>query len=302
MFRSLIAIVGLTALLATPSHAQTDWAPNIIIPQSRVIVRPDHRQPIRIQSVEATVDINERVGSTTLRITLFNPSRRQQEAELVMPVPEGFDFDRWLGPAPEAPYTKNRCHYEFRWNLDYSGGQLTDWGAHHCDIAQWGMGTEYTGPIEVEGEGNYPANGLYTAATEYHFNCLYKSGVVMEVGSDKYQRGGVTFLGSEGRVFVNRGQFEVEPESLADSVIGPDEIHLYRSGSQHRNFVECVKSRREPLAPLEVAHRSISISHLCNICMRLGRKVRWNPDRERFVNDPEADRMLSRTMRGTWRV
>lgn len=242
---------------------------------------------------------NERIGKLkTIRVGL--PTGPTIGPQAAMPIPDGFDYDFWLGPAPEAPYTENRCFWNFRWILDYSGGQLTDWAAHHCDIAQWGMGTESTGPVSVEGKGEYPRDGLYNAATHYHFDCMFANGVKMMCGDD--MRGGVTFEGSEGWVYVNRGEIEADPKGLLTTTIGPNEIHLYESQSQHMNFLECVRTRSAPIAPIETAHRSISIAHLGNIAMQLGRKVNWNPDIERFVNDPEADRMLSRSMRGSWHL
>lgn len=242
---------------------------------------------------------NERIGKLhTIKVGL--PTGPTIEPQPEMPIPEGFDYDFWLGPAPEAPYTEKRCHWDFRWNLDYSGGQLTDWAAHHCDIAQWGMGTEHTGPIEIEGKGEYPRDGLWTAATHYHFECLYENGVRMICGDDV--RGGVTFEGTDGWVFVNRGVIEAEPATLLDVTFAPNEVHLYRSNNHYGNFVECVRTRNEPIAPIEAAHRSISIAHLGNIAMQLERKVKWDPARERFIDDPEADRKLSRAMRGGWHL
>lgn len=216
------------------------------------------------------------------------------------PIPAGFDYDRWLGPAPWTPYTEKSCHWNFRWQLDYSGGQLTDWAAHHVDIAQWGMGTMYSGPIEVVGEGEYPSDGLWNAAIRYNFECLYENGVKMLVGDA--QRSGVTFEGTDGTVWVNRGAIETMPDALLTQQIAPNEIHLTRSDDHYDNFVQCVRNRTEPIAPIEQAHRSISIAHLGNICMKLGRKVKWNPQTERFIGDDEADRMLSRAMRAPWRL
>ena len=218
------------------------------------------------------------------------------------PVPDGFNYDMWLGPAPYAPYCPARCHVNFRWIFDYSGGQVTDWGGHHPDCAQWGMGTENTGPVEVtNAKGRFAPDGLYDTAQEYYFECIYKNGVKLIV-SNRERRGGVTFEGTEGWVWANRGRHDADPKSILDSKIGPNEIHLYRSDNHFRNFIDCVISRDEPVAPIETAHRSITISHLGNIAMRLGRDLKWNPDAERFVNDAEADRMLVRAMRSPWHL
>jgi len=214
-----------------------------------------------------------------------------------MAVPEGFDYDMWLGPAPFAPYTHKRCHWTFRWILDYSGGQVTDWGAHFVDMAHWGMGTEHTGPIEVEGRGTFPnETTLWNTATSFHFECKYANGVNMIVSS---RGGGVRFEGSDGWIDLAGA---TQPESIGTSVIGPHETRLYVSREQHANFVDCVKSRRPTAAPAEVAHRSITPSHLGNIAMQLGRKIRWDPDTEQIIGDETASRMLTRPMRAPWRL
>ncbi len=218
------------------------------------------------------------------------------------PVPDGFDYDRWLGPAPYAPYAPARCHVNFRWLYDYSGGQVTDWGGHHPDCAQWGMGTERTGPIEIrKAEAIFPSDELWDTATNYYFEALFRNGVTMVV-SNKV-RGGVTFEGTEGWVWANRGRHDAEPKSILDSQIGPDEIHLYKSDHHFRNFIDCVISRKEPIAPVEVAHRSITICHLGNIAMRLGLDgLKWDPDTEQILDNPTAARMLSRPYREPWRL
>ncbi|MEX2380841.1 MAG: Gfo/Idh/MocA family oxidoreductase [Opitutales bacterium] len=240
---------------------------------------------------------NGRIGKLKT-VTCGLPTGPQTGPHEEMPIPDGFDYNMWLGPAPWAPYTRNRTHWDFRWILDYSGGQLTDWGAHHCDIAQWGMGTEHTGPTEIEGSGEYPENGLYTAATNYRYEARYADGVTMIVTNGF--RNGVRFEGEEGWIFVSRGRIEAEPHAILSSVIGPNETRLYRSGNHRGNFIDCVKSRAQPIAPAEAAHRSIAIAHLGNIAMQLGRKVQWDPEAERFPGDPEANRMIDRPMRSPW--
>ena len=219
-----------------------------------------------------------------------------------MPVPEGFDYDFWLGPAPWAPYTEKRCHWNFRWIMDYSGGQLSDWAGHHCDIAHWGMDTEYTGPVEIEGHGDYPRDGLWNTATTYRFECKYTNGVTMIVENDSDNPRGVKFEGTDGWVFISRKELDAKPRSLLTSIIGRDDIHLYKSNDHWENFIDCVRSRELTATPIEVIHRSVSIAHIGNIAMQLERKLKWDPDRERFINDPEADRMLSRSMRSPWHL
>ena len=230
------------------------------------------------------------------------PTGHVGKMEPTMPVPDGFDYDFWLGQAPWSPYTRVRCHGSFRWFFDYSGGQVTDWGAHHCDIAQWGNGTSYSGPVEIEGKGVFPTDGLYDTAVNYRFECLYRNGARMIVADGATYPNGVKFIGTDGWVFVARGRIDSEPKSLLSSVIGPDDIHLYESRDHKANFIDCIKSRGETVAPIENAHRSVSIAHLGNLAMRLGRKLKWNPDTEHFEGDPEAERMLSRAMRAPWHL
>jgi predicted dehydrogenase len=219
-----------------------------------------------------------------------------------MPVPDGFDYDMWLGPAPYAPYTKDRIHWNFRWIHDYSGGMLTDWGAHLLDGAQWGNDSEHTGPVEVEGKGEFWRDGLYNSAKDFNIEYKYASGVRLIVTSGTPS---LRFEGSEGWI-GNRGwraKLQAEPQSILKSVIGPSEIHLYtcKAGEQ-RNFLDCVKSRKDCYFPPEIGHRCFTIAHIGNISMLLGRKLKWDPGKERFINDEQANRMLSRTMRSPWRL
>ncbi len=217
--------------------------------------------------------------------------------------PPWFDYEMWLGPAPWAPYCEARCHWNFRWISDYAGGQLTDWAGHHCDIAQWGMGTELSAPVEIIPRGgNWPKaeDGLFDTVEDYEFLCVYREGFEMLVSAR--QPGGVKFEGSEGWIYVDRGKFEANPRSLVNTEIKPHELHLYRSTNHIGNFLECVKTRKKTITPAEVAHHSIMIGHLGLIALRLGRPLKFNPERETFVNDPEADRLLCRPMRAPWHL
>jgi len=250
---------------------------------------------------------NGRIGDVhTVRVGLPYGNGINNLGAQPTPVPEGFDYDMWLGPAPWRPYTPNRCHWNFRWISDYSGGQLTDWAGHHCDIANWGMNTESSAPIEIEGRAIFPPakDGLYDTPESYYFECKYAEGFTMIVADQRQQPKGMgtQFFGTEGWVYVDRSGIEAHPQSLLKSAVGPNEIHLYESNDHVGNFLDCVVSRAKTITPAEVAHHAIMIGHLGNIAMKLGRKVRWNPQAERFINDPDADRMLSRPMRSPWRI
>jgi len=217
--------------------------------------------------------------------------------------PPWFDYDMWLGPAPYAPYCEARCHWNFRWISDYAGGQLTDWAGHHCDIAQWGMGTELTGPVEIIPHGgNWPKaeDGLFDTIEDYEFLCKFKEGFDMLVSAR--EKGGAFFEGSEGWIHVDRNVFDAHPRSLVQTEIKPYELHLYRSSNHIGNFLECIRTRKKTITPPEVSHHSIMIGHLGLIALRLGRPLKFDPEAETFVNDTEANRMLCRTMREPWHL
>ncbi|MBW8040224.1 MAG: Gfo/Idh/MocA family oxidoreductase [Planctomycetes bacterium] len=226
-----------------------------------------------------------------------------------MPVPDWLDYEMWLGPAPWADYTEKRVHPKSGYGrpgwlriADYGAGMITGWGAHHNDIAQWGMGTEYTGPVEIKGQAEYPKDGLWDVHGTFSIEYTYASGVKVTCTDNRKNKQGVLFEGTEGWVYVRRGHLDANPKSLLTSAIGPDELNLYKSNNHKGNFLECIKSRAETIAPVEVAHRSCSLCLLGEIAMRLGRKLKWDPEQERFTNDREANQMLSRPMRSPWRV
>jgi len=221
-----------------------------------------------------------------------------------MPVPDGFDYDMWLGPAPRVPYHKDRCLYRFRFNYDYSGGQVTNYGAHSNDLAQWGLGMDESGPVEIEfiDAKWLPKGSLFDTALETRFLCRYASGaeLLCQTAEPSVK---VRFEGTEGMVEWGYSRvYRSEPESLIRSQIGPSELHLYQSDDHVRNFLDCVKSRREPVAPAEVGHRSATVCHLGNVAVRLGRNVKWDPAKETFPGDDEANAMLDRPMRSPWHL
>ena len=226
-------------------------------------------------------------------------------------VPDGLDYNMWLGPAPWAPYTYQRCRpwtKKESWSIWYHisdyclGGIGGYWGVHHVDIAQWGHGTDDTGPVEIEGAAVFPEDGLADCAISWKVRHTYADGVTMIYMDNKQHKQGVTFQGTEGWVHVSRSGIWAEPESLLTSVIAPDEIHLIESKAHERNFLDAVKTREKTICPIDVAVRSDTVCHLTDICTRLGRTLHWDPEKEDFVNDPEASRMLTRPMRSPWHL
>lgn len=262
----------------------------------------------------------------TIRIGM--PSGRRIAPQPTHPVPKGFDYDMWLGPAPWAPFTTKRCLGAHTWYFisDYCVGYIAGWGVHHLDSAQQGHGTDETGPSSVEGRAMFPTNGLYNTPVHYRVDYEYADGVKMictdvlhhawskvdpapqsEIdrihGEAKDQRFGVLFEGTEGSVFVWRGgRLETQPASLRETV-STDDDGGRRSDSTHnhvRGWIEAIRTRRRTNAPVEVAHRSTTLCNIGAIAMQLGRKLAWNPETERFENDDEANRMLCKPMREPW--
>ncbi len=241
---------------------------------------------------------NGRIGKI-LKIEVGLPTGGGTDVKPVMPVPEGLDWNLWLGPAPFSPY-RGVSHWDWRWIMDYSGGQLTDWAGHHIDIAHWGMGWDYTGPVEIEGKGNYPNEGLYNVATEYKFTCKYADGTVMTVANNKQLTQGTKWYGEKGWIYVDRSGLSASDENVLKEEIGPNEIRLYESRDHKQNFLDCVRSRRLTICPAEVGHRSISVGLLGEIAMLTGRKIKWNPQTEQILDDPQASALLGRSYREPW--
>ncbi|MBD3413554.1 MAG: twin-arginine translocation signal domain-containing protein [Candidatus Aminicenantes bacterium] len=223
--------------------------------------------------------------------------------ETIGPPPEHLDYDFWLGPAPYAPYCPARVHRNWRWNMDYGGGQLMDWVGHHVDIAHWGMDYDSTGPVEIQGTAEYQRAGVWNSPTQYRLELKYADGTPMTVaGGHSDIRGGTKWIGEHGWVWCNRGGFETSPSSLIKEFIGPDETKLYQSSDHYQNFLDCVKTRKQTITPAETAHRSASVGHLGVIAIEMGRKIRFDPQTETIVNDPEASRLLSRSYRKPWEL
>lgn len=265
---------------------------------------------------------NGRIGKVHT-ITIGLPGDPAGNVEPEMPIPENLHYDMWLGSTPHVYYTEKRVHPREDFSRpgwlrceQFGAGMITGWGAHHVDTAHWGMGTEYTGPVEIEAAAEFPASGLWDVHGAFHVEAKYDNGVTMFISGEFPN--GVKFEGSEGWIFVARGNYAVTASdpvaqennstslnasdpNILESEIGPDEIHLYESGEQHANWLDCIRTRQMPVAPVEIGHRSCSACLVFHIAMKLPRKLYWDPDNERFKNDDEANSMLSRPMRLPWR-
>jgi predicted dehydrogenase len=264
---------------------------------------------------------NGRVGQLK-SVEVGLPVDPSGDEEPEMRIPKNLTYEMWLGSTPYVYYTEKRVHPQTGYSRpgwlrceQFGAGMITGWGAHHVDSAHWAMGTEYTGPVEVSGTADFPTKGLWDVHGKFKTEALYADGVRMII-SDDFPNG-IKFEGSEGWIFVSRGNESVTPSDpvaklkdaqalsasdpkIITSVIGPNEIHLYESKDHHGNWLECIRTRQQPLAPVEVAHRSCSACLIHHIAMKLKRKVYWDPGKERFKHDDQANAMLSRPQRSPY--
>jgi len=246
--------------------------------------------------------LNGRLGKVhTIRVGV--PAGEFNQKFPQKPVPQGLDYQAWLGPTQWSPFTEailNGWTHE-RISL-YSLGFISAWGVHHLDIAQWGNGTELTGPAEVEGTAVFPDEGVLDCARSWEVNLRYPNGVTIHFTDNTKNRQGVRFEGDKGWVHVNRQGIGASPESLLKEKIGPDEIRLPASDNHSRNLLDCMRTRHQTVAPVDVAVRSDTLCQLSDIAVRLGRRLKWNPEKEEFNNDAQATRMLTRSMRSPWHL
>lgn len=264
--------------------------------------------------------VNGRVGKVHTVYVVCPHSHSGGSPTPVLPVPKGFDYDLWLGPAPQASFCHDRCLVENSRNgifhiFDYAIGFIAGWGAHPLDQVQWwadNVGMKI--PLTYKGTGVIPEKGLFDVVTNWDMECRYDNGVLMrfmdDVTARKYPElpgirdhtNAATFVGPDGWVSVSYGAVRSHPPSLIGSKIGPNEIQLQKSASHQLSWVDCVKSRKDPVSNIESAVRSDLVSHLCEICIRTGRPIRWDPAKETIVGDEEARRRMSRPMRDPWRL
>ncbi len=232
-----------------------------------------------------------------------------KEAESMTPSepPPQLNYDFWTGPSKLLPYIQGRVHRNWRWNYNTGGGQLMDWIGHHCDIAHWGLGFDNSGPSEIEGHGEFPgADEVWNTATKYRIELKYPESITMTIagGYDEI-RGGTKWIGTDGWVYVNRGVFEASNEDWRDVRQLPDDlrkIRLYESTNHWGNFLDCVKSRKPTVTPVQTAHHSAIPGHLGLISMLTGRKIKWDVKHEKILDDADASKLLSRPFRPPWKL
>jgi predicted dehydrogenase len=256
---------------------------------------------------------NGRIGKLT-QIDVFLPMGRREGPFMSATVPDGFDWDMWMGSTPNVEYIPERTHVTFRYWWEYSGGTLTDWGAHHNDIALWGLNLEHSGPTSVKATPLVDMiPGGYTASSQYEVKYTYANGVVHNCRSTTAngwngivfdpngQQNGVKFIGKDGWVWVTRKEIEASNPEILVEPFPSNAKRLPVSNDHMANFFECVQSREEPIANAATGHRSVSVCHLGVIALRLGRELQWDPQAEAFVDDSEANGWLAREMRSPWK-
>lgn len=255
---------------------------------------------------------NGRIGKLN-HVGTFLPAGLRDGPFSPSPVPEGLNWEFWMGQTHKVDYVKQRCHFSFRYWYDYSGGTMTDWGAHHNDIALWGMGLERSGPATIEGKRLVePIPGGYTAASQFQVDYTYANGVTHTcrstvddnpsggVVNKDGQHHGVKFEGSDGWIWVTRGSIRASRPEIISEPLPSGATRLYVSNDHMGNLFDCIRSRKPTIAEPEIGHRSASLCHLGVIATRLGRKLKWDPAKEEFIDDKEANGWLVREMRKPW--
>ena len=312
-----------TSLTITEGRLLSD-----VVKKQKVILQVGTQQRSSPQfRVAAELVRNGRIGKLhTVKIGL--PGDPAGPAAPEMPVPKTLNYDMWLGSTPEVYYTETRVHPQIDFDRpgwlrceQFGAGMITGWGQHHFDSAAWGMDTELTGPVSIEAVAQFPKSGLWDVHGDFMSKAEYENGITMLTSSGGYPNG-IRYEGTEGWIFVTRGNYratdsdpipagpgqkplEASDPKILTSVIGPNETHLYVSQNQAGNWLDCIKSRKEPISPVEIGHRACTVCLVTHVAMKLGRKISWDPQIEKFVNDDEANKMLSRPQRapyGTERI
>jgi predicted dehydrogenase len=225
----------------------------------------------------------------------------------ITPPPDWLDYEHWIGPSQMQPYIECRVHMNWRWDYNVGGGQLLDWVGHHCDIAHWGMDWDNSGPSEIKGEGEFPpADAIWNTCTKYRIELTYPGGVEMVMaGGHGDIRGGTKWIGSDGWVWVDRGRFDASNDEFKDFSRLPENLRktpLYYSRNHQRNFLDCVKSRKPTITPVETAHHSAVPGHLGLIAMMVGRTIKWDAAKEQILGDAEATKLMTRPYRAPYKL
>jgi predicted dehydrogenase len=240
-----------------------------------------------------------------------NDFMRTKDKTQVTEPPKELDYEKWIGPARMEPYIEARIHMNWRWNYNTGGGQLLDWIGHHCDIAHWGLGFDNSGPLEIEGRGDFPpADAVWNTCTKYCITAKYPDDIEFVIaGGHSDIRSGTKWIGTDGWVWVNRNNaFEASNADWEDRRSLPEDLRkvkLYQTSGAHphqRNLIDCIKSRQPTITPIEVAHHSAIPGHLGLIAMLTGRKIKWDAKKEVIIGDPEASRLLTREYRAPWKL
>jgi predicted dehydrogenase len=325
-FREVLARPDIdTVMISTPDHWHTLISvmamragkdvqcekPTLTIGEGKVLIDAvrKHKKVFQTSTEDRSIPVYHRMAELVRNGRIG----KLQRIEVILPkqpttagnptpeaIPSDLDYEMWLGPAPFAPYTRDRVHFNFRWIWDYSGGIICDWGTHLFDTAQWGNDTELSGPVEIDGRGTHWEGGLYNTVKDYDVTFRYANGVIMTC---KPGNPSIKFIGSDGWVGNTgwRGPLEASSKAVLNSEIGPGEVRLYTNvKGEHDDFLKCVKSRKDPYFPVEIGHRVSTVCHLANLSIRLGRKLKWDPVAEQFENDAEANAMMTRPMRAPW--
>lgn len=233
--------------------------------------------------------------------------KKTKDKLFVSEPPADLDYEMWVGPSQMMPYIEGRVHMNWRWNYNFGGGQLLDWIGHHGDIAHWGLGFDNSGPLEVEGKGEFPPKGaVWNTATTYRCELKYPKDITMTIaGGDPAIKMGTKWIGADGWVWVDRSGFEASNAQWKEWQAVPDnlrKVKLYESRNHWRNFLDCVKSRKPAIAPVETAHHSAIPGHLSLIAMLVGRKIQWDAKKEVIIGDDDASKLLTRPYRAPWKL
>ncbi|MDD2306667.1 MAG: Gfo/Idh/MocA family oxidoreductase [Prolixibacteraceae bacterium] len=303
-----------TSLTVTEGRIMAD-----IVKEKGIVLQVGTQQRSSTQfRVAAELVRNGRIGRLhTVKIGLPGDPSGPEAAEMV--IPKGFNYDMWLGETPYVPYTEIGVHPQKGYDRpgwlrreQFGAGMITGWGQHHYDSAAWGMDTELTGPISIQAVAEFPKSGLWNVHGDFMAKAEYANGITMYT-SGGYPNG-IRYEGTEGWIFVSRGDYmasssdpvskgqrakalDASDPKILESVIGENEIHLYKSDEQHGNWLDCIQTKKEPISPAEIGHRACTICLITHIAMKLNRKLQWNPGTERFENDDQANAMLSRPER-----